>query len=88
MSVYHSIRSSIQLVNSVDETTIDQDGMVLVDINSGENEPTEIVQSELNRVSGQVDLHIFLFILFLCVYSSFFHRQLVAFHAFKIMLII
>lgn len=55
MSVYHSIRSSAQLDNSVDET-VDQDGMVLVDINSVDNEPTEIIQTELNRASGQVTL--------------------------------
>lgn len=55
MSVYHSIRSSAQLDNSVDET-VDADGMVLVDINSTGDESAEIVQSELNRASGQVRL--------------------------------
>lgn len=51
MSVYHSIRSSTQLDS---DETIDQDGMVLVDINSPESEPTEIIQPELNRALGQV----------------------------------
>lgn len=91
MSVYHSIRSSTQLENSVDET-VDQDGMVLVDINSTEDEPTEIIQPELNRASGQVN-----FILCSCgqrktcliwIVLTNWHRQHVAFHAFKTMWII
>lgn len=60
MSVYHSIRSTAQLANSVDET-VDSDGMVLVDINSTADESTDIVQPELNRASGQVHFRSFLF---------------------------
>lgn len=53
MSVYHSIRGSMQ-PSTVEEDAEDQDGLVLVDLNA---EPElDVIHPALDRISGQVSL--------------------------------
>lgn len=52
MSVYHSIRGSVQ-PSTVEEDVEDQDGLVLVDLNA-EPEPEMATIHPAERISGQV----------------------------------
>lgn len=57
MSVYHSIRGSMQ-PSAVDVDAEDQDGLVVVDLNAEPEMPDmHAIHPALDRVSGQVSAH-------------------------------
>lgn len=55
MSVYHSIRGSMQ-PSTVEEDAEDQDGLVVVDLNAATEPDMAAIHPALDRVSGQVSL--------------------------------